>query len=55
MCEVRDVGKALQEIKRVLRPGGKWVPFVEHYSSACASGMLTHAVPDSCMPLPDSC
>jgi SAM-dependent methyltransferase len=32
LCSVRDVGKALAEVKRVLRPGGRFV-FIEHVAA----------------------
>src|SRR5690606_22821288 len=38
LCSVRDVRASLAEIRRVLRPGGRYV-FIEHVAAPAGSGL----------------
>jgi ubiquinone/menaquinone biosynthesis C-methylase UbiE len=48
LCSVTDLDKTLQEIKRVLKPGGTFV-FIEHVAAAC--GTWTRGIQDAIHPV----
>jgi ubiquinone/menaquinone biosynthesis C-methylase UbiE len=48
LCSVRDVAQVLQEIQRVLKPGGRFI-FLEHVAGAC--GTWTRRVQDGIQPI----
>jgi ubiquinone/menaquinone biosynthesis C-methylase UbiE len=58
LCSVEDLTASLQEIKRVLKPGGKFI-FIEHVAAECGTWMRTiqngiepiwQAIFDNCHP-----
>lgn len=48
LCSVADLDKTLQEVKRVLKPGGTFV-FIEHVAAAC--GTWTRGIQDAIKPV----
>lgn len=48
LCSVTDLSRSLQEIKRILKPGGKFV-FIEHVGGEC--GTWTRRVQDGINPV----
>ena len=48
LCSVKDLDRSLQEIKRILKPGGKFI-FIEHVAGEC--GTWTRRVQDGIEPV----
>lgn len=48
LCSVRDLDRSLQEIKRILKPGGNFI-FIEHVAGEC--GTWTRRVQDGIEPV----